>query len=67
MEGMTSIIMTCLMRLHEGLVLLKELPNPLRPNRTYMSEKSFLKMCRGSYGSNTSWVYMGFSAIKRLT
>jgi hypothetical protein len=24
-------------------VLLKDLPNPLRPNRTYMSEKSFLK------------------------
>ena len=24
-------------------MLLKDLPNPLRPNRTYMSEKSFLK------------------------
>jgi hypothetical protein len=67
MAGMTSIIMMCLTRLHEGLVLLKDLTNPLRPNRTYMSEKSFLKMCRGSYGSNTLWVYMGFSAIERLT
>ena len=28
-----------LMGLHEGLVLLKDLPNPLRPNRTYMNNK----------------------------
>jgi hypothetical protein len=35
MAGMTSIVMTCLSGLHEGLVLLKDLSNPLRPNRTY--------------------------------
>ena len=29
--------------LHEGLVLLKDLPNPTRPNRTYMSENHFEK------------------------
>ena len=27
------------MGLHEGLVLLKDLPNPPRPNRTYMNNK----------------------------
>jgi hypothetical protein len=32
-----------------------------------MSEKSFLKVCREFCGSNASWVYMGFSAIERLT
>jgi hypothetical protein len=64
---MTSIIMTCLSGLHEGLVLLKDLSNPPRPTRTYMSENSFLKECRESYGSNTSWVYMGFSAIEKFT
>ena len=29
--------------LHEGLVLLKDLPNPTRPNRAYMSENHFEK------------------------
>ena len=29
--------------LHEGLVLLKDLPNPTRPNRTYMSGNHFKK------------------------
>jgi hypothetical protein len=28
-----------LLGLHEGLVLLKDLPNPPRPNRTYMNNK----------------------------
>jgi hypothetical protein len=27
--------------LHKGLVLLKDLPKPLMPNRTYMSENHF--------------------------
>ena len=30
--------------LHEGLVLLKDLPNPSMPNRTYMSENHFENM-----------------------
>jgi hypothetical protein len=47
MAGMTSIIMMCLSGLHEGLVLLKDLPNPSRPNRTYMSGKIILK-CVGN-------------------
>ena len=29
--------------LHKGLVLLKNLPKPLMPNRTYMSENHFKK------------------------
>ena len=29
------------MGLHEGLVLLKDLPNPLRPIRIYMNKKIF--------------------------
>ena len=48
-------------------MLLKDLPNPLRPDKTYMSEKSFLKICLESCGSNASWIYMGFSAIERFT
>jgi hypothetical protein len=47
--------------LHEGLVLLKDLPKPSMPNRTYM-RKIILKS-----GFNASWIYMGFSAIERLT
>jgi hypothetical protein len=43
MTRLANVIMTCLSGLHEGSVLLKDLPNPPRPNRTYMSEKSFLK------------------------
>jgi hypothetical protein len=31
----------CLSGLHKGLVLLKDLPKPLMPNRTYMSENHF--------------------------
>jgi hypothetical protein len=38
------MIMTCLSGLHEGLALLKDLSNPSIPNRTYMSEKSFLNV-----------------------
>ena len=41
-----------------GLVLLKNLPKPPIPVRTYMSKKSFLKVCRESCGSNTSWNYV---------
>ena len=33
----------CLSGLHKGLVLLKDLPKPLMPNRTYMSENHFEK------------------------
>jgi hypothetical protein len=33
----------CLSGLHKGLVLLKDLPKPLMPNKTYMSENHFLK------------------------
>ena len=29
------------MGLHGGLVLLKDLPNPLRPNRTYVNKQIF--------------------------
>jgi hypothetical protein len=47
-------------------VLLKDLPKLPIPVRTYMSEKSFLKVCQEFCGSNVSWVYMGFSAIERL-
>jgi hypothetical protein len=47
--------------LHEGLVLLKDLPKPSMPNRTYM-RKIIL-----TSGFNASWIYMGFSAIERLT
>jgi hypothetical protein len=47
MAGMTSIIMTCLSGLHKGLVLLKDLSNLSRPNRTYMSGKVILK-CVGN-------------------
>jgi hypothetical protein len=31
--------------LHKGLALLKDLSKPLMPNRTYMSENYFLKIC----------------------
>jgi Ca2+-binding EF-hand superfamily protein len=51
--------------LHKGFVLLKDLSKPLMSNRTYMSENHFenmLAICK----SNTSWIYMGFSAIERL-
>ena len=53
--------------LHEGLALLKDLPNPWRQNRTCMRGKIILKGHREIYGSNASWIYMGFSAIERLT
>jgi hypothetical protein len=33
----------CLSGLHKALVLLKDLPKPLMPNRTYMSENHFEK------------------------
>jgi hypothetical protein len=33
----------CLSGLHEGLVLLKDLPKPLMPNRTYMMKIIFEK------------------------
>jgi hypothetical protein len=33
----------CLSGLDKGLVLLKDLPKPLMPNRTYMSENHFKK------------------------
>jgi hypothetical protein len=52
--------------LHEGLVLLKDLPKPSMPNRTYMSENHFENVF-AILGSNASWVYIGFSAIERLT
>jgi hypothetical protein len=52
--------------LHEGLVLLKDLSNPSTPNRTYMYENHFENMF-AIYGSNALWIYMGFSAIERLT
>ena len=52
--------------LHKGLVLLKDLPKLLMPNRTYMSENHF-KDIFAIYGSNASWIYIGFSAIERLT
>jgi hypothetical protein len=51
--------------LHEGLALLKDLSKPSTPNRTYMCENRFENMF-AIYGSNASWVYMGFSAIERL-
>ena len=56
----------CLSGLHKGLVLLKDLSKPLMPNKTYMSENHFENMF-AIYGSNASWIYMGFSAIERLT
>jgi hypothetical protein len=52
--------------LHGGLVLLKDLSKPSTPNRTYMG-KIVLKSMFAIYGSNASWIYMGFSAIERLT
>jgi hypothetical protein len=52
--------------LHKGLVLLKDLSKPLMPNRTYMS-RNHLKIRWWLCGSNASWIYMGFSAIERLT
>jgi hypothetical protein len=52
--------------LHEGLVLLKDLSKPSTPNRTYMV-KIYLKMGFSIYGPDASWIYMGFSAIERLT
>jgi hypothetical protein len=52
--------------LHEGLVLLKDLSKPSTPNRTYMVKIYFENMF-AIYGSNALWVYMGFSAIERLT
>jgi hypothetical protein len=52
--------------LHERLVLLKDLPKPSMPTRTYMSEIIFGNMF-AIYGSNASWIYMGFSVIERLT
>jgi hypothetical protein len=52
--------------LHEGLVLLKDLSKPSTPNRTYM-RKSIFENVFAIYGSNALWVYMGFSAIERLT
>ena len=36
----------CLSGLHKGLVLLKDLPNPWRPNRTYMSLNRFENIFR---------------------
>ena len=41
------------MGLYEGLVLLKDLPNPPRPIRIYMNKR---KKCREEF--NTSWDYM---------
>jgi hypothetical protein len=52
--------------LHEGLALLKDLRKPSMPNRTYMRKIIFEKWF-AIYGSNASWIYMGFSAIERLT
>ena len=66
MTRMENVIMTCLSGLHEGSVLLKDLSNPPRPNRTYMSEKPFLKIRRESYGSKTSWNYMVVNTLAEV-
>ena len=52
----------CLSGLHKGLVLLKDLPKPLMPNRTYMSENHFEKGVSMPYG-----LRQRVSAIERLT
>ena len=48
--------------LHEGLVLLKDLPNPTRPNRAYMSENHFEKGVSMPFG-----LTQRVSAIERFT
>jgi hypothetical protein len=52
----------CLSGLHEGLVLLKDLPKPSMPNRTYMSENHFEKGFQCLFG-----LTQRVSAIERLT
>jgi hypothetical protein len=47
--------------LHEGLVLLKDLPKPSMPNRTYMSENHFEKGFQCLFG-----LTQRVSAIERL-
>jgi hypothetical protein len=53
--------------LHGGLVLFEKIYlNPRSRNRTYMMKNHF-RNGFAIYGSNASWIYMGFSAIERLT
>jgi hypothetical protein len=52
----------CLSGLHKGLVLLKDLPKPFMPNRTYMSENHFEKGVSMPLG-----LTQRVSAIERLT
>ena len=55
----------CLSGLHKGLVLLKDLPKPLMPYRTYMSENHFEK--GGGGVSMPFGLTQRVSAIERLT
>ena len=63
---MINIIMTCLSGLHEGLVLLKDLPNPSRPNRAYMSKKIILKCVRNLAGPMPHGFTWGLMLLKDL-
>ena len=63
------------MRLYEGLMLLKDLPNLSRPIRIHMDKQIFkinqkgkaIKWQGESQGSNTLWDYMEVNAIESLT
>ena len=50
------------MGLHEGLVLLKDLPNPLRPNRSYVNKQIFKINQRGKNQLNNK----GISRVQYL-
>jgi hypothetical protein len=51
--------------LHEGLVLLKDLPKPLMPNRTYMV-KIILKTCLQFMGPTPHGFTWGLVLLKDL-
>jgi hypothetical protein len=48
-----------------GLVLLKDLPKTA--NTVWYFHENLFENVFAIYGSNALWVYMGFSAIERLT
>ena len=51
--------------LHEGLVLLKDLPKPSMPNMTYMS-KNYLKICLQFAGPTPHGFTWGLVLLKNL-
>ena len=56
----------CLSGLHKGLVLLKDLPKPLRPNRTYMMENHFWKYIGDFAGPTPHAFTWGLVLLKDL-